>query len=281
MNTTLLALAILPVIVLGFYVYRKDRFQKEPVGMLLKAFFMGCLSVVPAILLEQSLTMLYQPVSEAFSPAVGGLYTGFVVAGCSEELCKLLLLSWAVWRSRHFDEYFDGIVYATFVSLGFAGVENVMYVFSAETYSHAIMTGSMRAILSVPAHFLFGVAMGYFFALAKFDPSHRGANLFKAFLVPMLLHGTFDSLLMVPAAMGEDGGALTGALFIAFIIFDIKLWRSGMKKLRELQDLSGYQAADSAYDTYNETYSSGSDDTWRQTDNDRDSKPFDGFNWDV
>jgi len=271
MNTTLLALAILPVLVLGIYVYRQDRFKKEPFGMLLKAFLMGCLSTVPAIFLEQFLSSLYVPIADLLPPAFEGLYTGFVVAGCSEELCKLLMLSWAVWRSVHFDEYFDGIVYATFVSLGFAGLENVMYVFSSESYSAAIMTGSMRAILSVPGHFLFGVAMGYYFALAKFQPEHRGVNLFKAFLFPMLLHGTFDALLMIPEAMGDDNGVITSVLFIFFIIFDIKLWKIGMRRLRHLQELSEDQATEEA--SYDDPFSGGS--------SNQGGNPFDGFNWNV
>ena len=296
----LLALAVLPVIVLAIFIYRKDKFDKEPLGMLVKAFFFGCLSVIPAIFLESILTSVYTIFLDWLPPFVSGIYNGYVVAGCSEELCKLLLLTIAVWGSRHFDEYFDGVVYAAFVSLGFAGCENIMYVFNQESFSTAFMTGSMRAILSVPAHFLFAVVMGYYFALAKFEPRHRAANYFKAFFLPMLLHGTFDALLMVPEAMGSEGSLLSGILFVVFIYFDVRLWKVGMRKLNNLQWFSeqqriqqdserwntGYGASNSgAYDngSYNSgTYDNDQDNTsqgsnYTQGSND----PFSGFNWNV
>ena len=265
----LLALAVLPVVVLAFYVYRQDRYEKEPMGMLVKAFLFGCLSVLPAVFLEQGLMTLYSNSGGASLPgALHGVYEGFVVAGCSEELSKLLLLTLAVWRSREFNEYFDGIVYAAFVSLGFAGLENIMYVFSQETVATAVATGSMRALLSVPGHFLFGVVMGYYFALAKFEPEHRSANLFKAFLYPMLLHGSFDALLMIPEGMGEGYEWLAGILFPLFIYFDIRLWKIGMRRLRHLQELSAQQAEDSAEGPA-EGYDGEPED------------PFKGFDWNV
>lgn len=273
----LLALAVLPVVVLAFFVYRKDKFEKEPFRMLLKAFIFGCLSALPAIFLETFLTGVYTGLGGNYLPGFfSGLYNGYIVAGCSEELCKLLLLTWAVWKSRDFNEYFDGIVYATFVSLGFAGLENIMYVFSQEGFSTALMTGSMRAILSVPGHFLFGVVMGYYFALAKFQPATRRENLIKAFLYPMLLHGTFDALLMVPEAMGIDNSLFASVLFIVFIYFDIKLWKVGMRRLNHLQELTAQQEAES---TYSEASGYSGYNQWQEPPQQDDA--FKDFKWDV
>lgn len=216
----LLALAILPVIVLGTYIYVKDRFQREPLSLLLLALFCGALSVIPVIFLESWLSSL-----NPYEGTSGALYTAFVVAGCTEEGFKLLFLYWLIWRNKHFDEYFDGIVYAVFISLGFAGVENVLYVFDG-----GVGTGILRAVLSVPAHFLFAVVMGYFFALAKFYRNRR-FNMFLAFLVPMLLHGIFDGLLMV-AEVSEE---MQGVCLIGFVVFDIYLWKFGKKRMRQLE----------------------------------------------
>ena len=280
-NIILLCLAVLPVFVLGFFVYRKDKFEKEPVRMLLKAFIYGCLSVVPAIFLEQLLSLLYTNMGGDSLPGVfQGAYTGYIVAGCSEELSKLVLLTLVIWKSREFNEYFDGVVYATFVSLGFAGLENVMYVFGQDSYASALATGSMRAILSVPGHFLFGVVMGYYFALAKFQPENRSSNFFKAFFYPMLLHGTYDALLMIPEAMGEDTMVLSGILFVLFIFFDIRLWKIGMRRLNHLQELSQQQAY--SYDD-NAGYDDegGDDDNYQGGGNSNSGDAFSGFNWDV
>lgn len=251
MDIFLFSLAVLPVVLLAIIIYRQDRFEREPFGKLVGVFFLGVLATVPAIMMELLL--------EKFRPAgaiEGGLYGGFVVAGCCEEAAKLLLLYWAVWRSREFNEYFDGIVYACFVSLGFACCENILYVCFQGTWEASLLTGSVRAVLSVPAHFLFGVMMGYYFALAKFDVAHRRRNLLLAFLMPMLLHGTFDALLMIPEGMEEKQELLAGALFVAFVVFDVMMWRWGIRRIRALQ-LRSQQAGPMAFAEGDTTYTYG------------------------
>lgn len=241
-NIYLFIIAVLPVFVLAYVVYRQDKCEKEPIGKLIKVFFLGALSIIPAAIMEGMLTRFTPDL-----PVVSGAYTGFVVAGCSEELWKLLLLYWAIWKSAEFDEYFDGIVYACFLSLGFACFENLSYIFGQQSFSDAMATGSVRAVLSVPGHFLFGVTMGYYFALAKFDQQHRGKYLMLAFLVPMLLHGTFDSLLMIPESMGQGAELVTGVLFVLFIWFDVKMWKWGVRRIKHLQELSKKQDADRSH----------------------------------
>lgn len=251
MNITLVAIALLPVIILATVVYRQDKYEKEPLGKLLKAFFFGVLAIIPTIVLENALSLFTPPI-----PVVDAAYTAFVVAGCCEEACKLLFLVWAIWKSAEFDEYFDGIVYSCFVALGFAGFENLGYVLSNEIFAEAVTTGVVRAVLSVPGHFLFGVMMGYYVALAKFDSQHRVRHFFLAFFVPMLMHGVFDALLMIPESMPVGGMAANGIFFVVLLWFDIKLWKWGVRRIKHLQRLS------------------------QQQDFDR-SHPFDGFTWEV
>ncbi len=243
--------AVLPVALLLIFIYRKDKYQHEPLGKLLLTFFVGCLSVIPAALQEAALTAMF-PVS---GPIASGLFNGYVVAGFSEELWKLLLLMLVIWRSRYFDEYFDGIVYAAYLSLGFACVENIMYVGNG---SDSMMIAITRGLLAVPAHFLFAVMMGYHLSLAKFDPSRRGTHLFHALLYPLLMHGTYDALLMVAQNLGGDESLyiVTGVLFIVFIVFDIRMWRWGLKRIKRLQERSKEQTFDRLH-------------------------PFDGFTWNV
>ncbi len=235
MNIAFLA-SILPILILLVFVYKKDKLQPEPIGKVLLTFGVGCLSVIPAILMESCLQIFTpgDPMGYAF-------YNGFVVAGFSEELCKLLLLYWVVWKSRHFDEYFDGIVYAAFLSLGFACVENIGYVLMTE--DTPMVTALFRGLLAVPAHFLFAVMMGYHFSLAKFDTAHRRTHLFKAFLYPFLMHGAYDALLMLSDVLGGDESAapLVGLLFLLFLLFDILMWRWGLKRIKRLQEYSKEQ----------------------------------------
>lgn len=176
---------------------------------------------------------------EPDNPVGAAFFNGFVVAAFCEELCKLSLLYWLVWKSRHFDEYFDGIVYAAFLSLGFACVENIGYVLME---SDTPMTIALfRGLLAVPAHFLFAVIMGYHFSLAKFDAPRRRTHLFRALLYPLLLHGTYDTLLMLTDALGgsdEQAAAIAGLIFFVFLAFDIMMWRWALQRIKRMQELS-------------------------------------------
>ena len=141
-----------------FYIWFRDKYDKEPLGMLVKALLIGVLIVVPVIFVE-GLLMNQMPQSGKVAEAA---YQAFVVAGFTEELFKFMGLYILVWRSRSFNEQFDGIVYAVFVSLGFAGVENVLYVIDG-----GMQTALIRAITAVPAHAIFGIAMGYYLGIAR------------------------------------------------------------------------------------------------------------------
>ena len=227
----LLGLAVLPVVILGLYVYVKDRFNREPWWMLALAFVFGVLSAFPAIWLETRIETMNPYPEESFASA---WYVAFAVAAFSEELCKFFFLYVLVWRSKYFDEYFDGIVYATFVALGFACFENILYVFKAgEVYEAGVATGVGRAIFAVPGHFLDGVMMGYFFALAKFSRKwyKRWWSALMMLVVPMLLHGFYDAILLT---LNVSGG--TSVVLLAFFIwFDVKLWKMGVKRIRNLE----------------------------------------------
>lgn len=254
MNIAIIS-AVLPVLLLLFFIYKKDRYQPEPVKRLLLTFFVGCLSVVPASLLE----LLIDPFGPS-DPVGGGLFRGFCVAGFSEELCKLVLLYWAVWKSKEFDEYFDGIVYAVYLSLGFACVENITYVVSGDD---PMMLALSRGLLAVPAHFLFAVTMGYYFSLAKFDRPNRIRHLFMALLFPVLLHGTYDALLMVSSNLAAGSGdelttgvTVAAVLVIVFLVFDVKMWRWGLRRIKRMQERSKEQNFDRQH-------------------------PFDDFDWDI
>jgi RsiW-degrading membrane proteinase PrsW (M82 family) len=229
MNTIILALAILPVIVLAWYIYRKDKYEKEPLSMLVKAFLLGILAIPMDLIVVAGINM--------FIPGGSVFYSAFFEAGIPEEFCKWALFMLFIWRNKNFNEPFDGIVYACFISLGFACIENIMYVFSNETFAGAIHTGMLRAVLSVPGHFLFAVVMGYFLGMAKFRPEQRNKYLWLSVLCPALVHGIFDYLLMLSSAFSDNNLELMGTiLFLVFIYFDIKIWKIGVKHISKMQE---------------------------------------------
>lgn len=239
MSILLLALSILPVVVLMIYIYKQDKYQKEPVKSLLKAFLGGMLAIPVDLLTVSFLNAI------SYSETI--FYSAFLEAGFCEEFSKLIILLIFIWHDKNFDEYMDGIVYATFIGLGFACVENIMYVFGAANTSigSGIGTGIVRALLSVPGHFLFGVVLGYFVALAKFSKS-KGQG-FRYLVIGLLLaatcHGLFDWLLMVSDFLGE---ALGSIITVAFLIGDFYLWKLGIKYINKQQQNSKIQAENAA-----------------------------------
>ena len=211
MNILLVALA--PVVIILIYIYVRDKYEKEHLPLLIKSLALGALIVIPVVFVEGVLKAM-MPVLSSMGIA---FYDAFVVAAFTEESFKFLAFYLLIRKNREFDERFDGIVYAVFISLGFAGVENIMYVFDG-----GMGTGISRAFTAVPAHAFFGVSMGYYFALSKFVSKNARLNLFKALAVPIVLHGIYDFILMTGHPY----------LLLAFIPFLIYLWISGMKKIK-------------------------------------------------
>jgi RsiW-degrading membrane proteinase PrsW (M82 family) len=201
-------------------IYKRDT-EKEPPGLLIKCFFLGCIATVPIVIIE----LIIGSFNTFDSAFLRSFYVAFIVAALVEEGIKFLFLYRIVWKRQEFDQYFDGIVYAVFVSLGFALVENILYVLQG-----GLSVAVLRAVLSVPGHGLFGVVMGYFFAFAKFSPNKKRRFLFLSLFVPVVFHGLYDFFLMY---LGEtESGLLAGLLFLGFVVIMILLWRFGARYIR-------------------------------------------------
>ncbi len=236
---TLLGLTIMPVFLLMLFIYFQDKYQKEPIKTLVKAFFGGMLAIAFTFVLDFFIGLTFGRVP-ILSDTV--FYDAFLSAGIPEELCKFLIFMIFIWNDKNFDEYFDGIVYASFISLGFACVENIMYVFSSG--AAGIGVARVRSLLSVPGHFLFGIILGYFLSLAKFHSSKRGLYIFLGLLIAATAHGLFDWLLMIADVL--ENGYVAAIVYLFFIGGDIMLWFLGMKLMKKLQIKSFQQAQENA-----------------------------------
>jgi len=151
----LLALAVAPGLAICLFIYYKDRYNREPLWMLILAFVLGALSIVPAVIIQLSYGANLAAIQNEGTWAVA--FFSFCVVAASEEGSKFLMLRLFLYPRKHFDDPFDGIVYAVMVGMGFATVENIGYVME-----HGVGTGIVRMFLSVPAHGTFAVLMGYF-----------------------------------------------------------------------------------------------------------------------
>ncbi len=208
--------AITPGAALALMIYLFDRHDREPIKLLLKVFFMGVICVIPTVLIENLLMSF-----NVFPGIPGAAYTAFIVAGFTEEYMKRQVVLKGVYFNPAFNEKLDGIVYCVMSALGFATIENIMYV--VFRFSDVESIGFYRAVLSVPAHMLFAITMGYYLALAKFSTTPKERHYFfkKSLAVPVVLHGIFDFILM-------SGIEQLMLLFIPYVIY---LWVINLKKL--------------------------------------------------
>lgn len=201
--------AVLPAIFLMRYVYRQDQIEPEPVGLLASLVWKGVLAALAAIVLEFiGQTVLQGLVSEDNPNYV--YYLAFLVVAAVEEGTKLFFLYRRTWKEPDFNYRFDAIVYAVFVSLGFAAFENVKYVLS-----YGLSVALPRAILAVPGHMGFAVFMGIFYGRAKrcADWGNRfgcKVNLILSYLFPVALHGVYDSCCMT----GTNRSTLVFVIFV-------------------------------------------------------------------
>lgn len=229
MTKYIIFVALLPIAVLAFYIYNKDQNKPEPTGQLVKAFFYGVLSIPLSFCISIPLGLIGAYPAEATN-IWGSISTAFFGAAIPEEIAKFVMLWLLLRKNPHFDEKMDGIIYAVCVSLGFAALENIMYLFSnADSF---VSVGLVRAIFAVPGHFCYGILMGYYYSLAKFYPQASTRNKVLILLAPIIAHGLYDSILFIINVTPS----ISGILLIVFLVFCHKMWKYGSKKIKEHLD---------------------------------------------
>lgn len=213
----MLDLAIIPSVILLIFIYKMDKREKEPAKLLLGCFGFGVLSIIPALILELGIGAFVEEFFQEGS-LIYAVIDGFVVAAFSEELFKYLFLKAKTWKSPEFNCTFDGIIYAVFVSLGFATFENIFYVIDG-----GISTAVMRMFTSVPGHACDAVFMGYFYSRAKQanvegDIAAEKRNKRLALWVPVVLHGIYDCLISFEEDIVGEGVVILAILaWFAFV----------------------------------------------------------------
>ena len=198
-NFILLAAAIIPAALLLIQVYRLDRLEKESPRMLWRLVLAGVISALIALVLERVFGLILNLTVKDEELYMVLLY--FVIVAFSEEGAKYFMLYMRSWKSPEFNCQYDGVVYAVFVSLGFAAWENISYVIH-----YGLSTAILRALTAIPGHASFGIFMGIFYGLAR-KYANQGANgkktLFQilSVIIPALLHGTYDYIASTDASV--------------------------------------------------------------------------------
>lgn len=201
--------AIAPGIALLSYFYLRDRFESEPIHMVVRSFFYGILLVFPLMVVQFA-------VNDEF--AIGSFGQAFIVNGLLEEFFKWFVVYYTAYKHVAFNEHYDGIVYAVAVSLGFATMENFIYL-----WSNGLSIAFMRAILPVSGHALFAVTMGYYLGKGKFTalPGKKARLLMLSVLFPVVLHGMYDWIL------------LSGIRHVLWVmaVFMVSLWIFSLRRV--------------------------------------------------
>ncbi|HET7615787.1 MAG TPA: glutamic-type intramembrane protease PrsW [Bacillales bacterium] len=206
---SILAAAFAPGFALLSFFYLKDKYETEPVSMILRTFVFGAVLVFPVMFIQYAFQ--HEDLLQ------GAWLNSFLLSGFLEEFLKWFILYYIAYQHVEFNERYDGIVYGVSVSLGFATVENIFYLFA-----YGIHEAFFRAFLPVSSHALFGVIMGYYLGKAKFSGSgKKGRFVAFSLIAAVALHGAYDYILM------------TYVHWIYFMVpFMLYLWWSSLRKIK-------------------------------------------------
>lgn len=201
----LLTISLAPVVAIILYVYLKDKYDREPISTLILSFILGALSTLPTVIVGYLLK------SEESTDIIHYLRVAFLEVASVEEGFKFLFFYFYCYRHKDFNEPFDGIVYALMVSMGFAGLENVLYVLEG-----GVPVAITRALTAVPAHATFAVAMGYFAGKAKFSETPL-LWLLVGLAFAIIMHGFYDFCLFTNNILYIGLGAFSSLIISIFL----------------------------------------------------------------
>lgn len=231
--------SVAPSLLLIWFFHARDRFR-EPPRIVWTTFLLGLLTIPPVVVLEGLLTAA-RP--EGTTGLETSLFDAFLVAALVEEAFKLMVLLFYSFRQPAFDELMDGMVYGAVASLGFATLENILYVFEG-----GMDVGITRALLSVPAHACWGALLGYYTARGRLAGRPlRGA--LAGFSVAVILHGLYDFPIMYLEWMDKTLGAALPVLATLTVAVTSWLWVLRVsKRIRRAQRESSPALAAGASD---------------------------------
>lgn len=223
----LLIISILPVFLIGYYLYKKDK-NKEPKSLLIKLFLGGISSCIAVIFISVFLD-LFPVFGDEFNNLniVEKFISVFIGVALIEEICKWLIVYGIGYNSKELDEFYDIILYSTFVSLGFACFENILYVLEGGIY-----VGILRSLLAVPGHVWDAVFMGEYLGFAKICSLNgrkdlERKNILLSILIPLLLHGIYDICLQFENTLSV----------VVFFIFVVIMYIISIKKIKKVSNV--------------------------------------------
>ena len=228
----MLLAGLLPAILLVLYVRHRDKLQPEPWPKILKGVLYGVLSII----VSSFISLVWEPLPYHMGlgwmyevPVIRGILTSFYNAAIPEETAKLFMLWLLLRKNEEFNQNIDGIVYAVCVAMGFAGLENIMYIFFEEENPWQDVA-IMRSLFAVPGHYIFGVLMGFFYSIVHFRPQKYGKYRNMIWIAPVVAHGLYDSIIF----LGEEHYLLGALIYIPLIWFCVKMHKFCFKRINRM-----------------------------------------------
>ena len=209
--------SIIPVLIILTVIYNMGEVKKQPLWVLVILFLGGILSWVIVRYISRVLgNDIYKSqieINESLGNK-GFFLVSFGIIAIIEEISKYIVITIMCFKNKYFKNPYDAIMYAVCISLGFAFVENIMYI-----NNYGMGVAISRAIFSIPAHASFGIIMGYYLGVSKLcsDKGESNASAFTryaAFFIPLIFHGFYDFLLNFN----------TESIYIIFLIYVIIMY---------------------------------------------------------
>ncbi|MCH4193404.1 MAG: PrsW family glutamic-type intramembrane protease [Butyrivibrio sp.] len=209
--THVVAIAVIPALLLIFYIYSLDKIEKEPTRLLVRLFFLGGLSTISAMILETIGENVLKVEGVALPADVYLAIDNFLIVALAEEGGKHFVMKHMTWKNSAFNFRFDAVVYGATTSLGFAAFENILYIMN---YGDSL--APTRAVTAIPLHCIAGVFMGHYYGQAKYlkDCGYEkksGFYMAMSMIIPVLIHGFYDFL-------ASSGTELCNIVFLVYIV---------------------------------------------------------------
>jgi RsiW-degrading membrane proteinase PrsW (M82 family) len=215
-------LSVVPASGIAVYLWQADVTMREPLGTMLVTFLFGVLFAGFAAVLNSIADPLFGAI-----PYVGLVLFFYLVVAPVEETVKWLAVRLYAFRRPEFNAVIDGAVYGAVAGLGFATIENAVYIggeyleatrAGEGVFAATFSTAAVRTFAG-PGHVIYSAFAGYYLGLAKYNREQAGPIVIKGLLIAALAHGTYNTLVgIVPELVSGVTGIGWPVAFIAFVL---------------------------------------------------------------
>jgi RsiW-degrading membrane proteinase PrsW (M82 family) len=205
----------------------------EPKKMIVRIFFWGALITIPVFFVQIGLKNLLDYEKLYISPSISSIIYWFLIIALSEEFFKYLVIRMKVINSPHLDEPLDIMLYMTVAALGFAAVENVLYLVSAigQPFDTTLAIYLVRFIGAVFLHTLCSAVVGYSLAISFCEIKNKYLFATIGIIAAVVLHGAFDYSMITLSKPANIAVPIVIILVLALLVY------YGFERLKKMKSI--------------------------------------------